>query len=110
MPQASAYLVALTAFTIVMLCMTFLTLLLYGLRALGRREGAPETVPAGAPATAEAEEEQQLLAVLAAAAREALQAPVHVHRVHVYRDASTDRWSRAGRMDIMVSHRVEPKR
>ena len=54
--------------------------------------------------------EPELLAVIAAAAREVLQAPVRVHRVHVHRGPLVEHWSRAGRMDIMISHRVEPKR
>jgi len=49
-------------------------------------------------------------AVLAAAAAAALEAPVVLHQVHVYRGPAADQWSRAGRMDIMVSHRVEPRR
>ncbi|HSK09564.1 MAG TPA: hypothetical protein VK911_08305, partial [Vicinamibacterales bacterium] len=54
--------------------------------------------------------DEEMVAVLAAAAREVLGAPVRLYEVHVHRGGSTERWSRAGRMDIMISHRVEPKR
>ena len=72
-------------------------------RTAGRRSRA-------ARAGASSGMEPELLAVIAGAAREALQAPVRVHRVHVHRGPVIERWSRAGRMDIMISHRVEPKR
>jgi hypothetical protein len=97
------YLVALIAFFVVMAGMAFLMGLFYALRTAGERF---RPVPAGAAAGSDPE----LLAVIAAAAREALQAPVRVHRVHVHRGPLVEHWSRAGRMDIMISHRVEPKR
>jgi hypothetical protein len=50
-----------------------------------------------------------MAAVLAAAVAEVLGPRVRVHRVHVHR-GEADRWSRAGRMDVMVSHRVGPTR
>lgn len=97
------YLVALVAFAVVMAGMTFLMGLFYALRTAGERFR-----PAAAPDAAGVDPE--LLAVIVAAAREALQAPVRVHRVHVHRGPLVEHWSRAGRMDIMISHRVEPKR
>jgi hypothetical protein len=30
--------------------------------------------------------------------------------VHVHRGPVVEHWSRAGRMDLMISHRVEPRR
>ena len=51
-----------------------------------------------------------LIAVLTAAAAEALGRPVQVHRVHVHRAPESDRWSRAGRLDVMLSHRGGPRR
>jgi hypothetical protein len=96
------YLVALLAFAVVMVGMTFLMTLFYALRTAGERFKGP--------AAAEAAHDPELLAVIVAAAREALQAPVRVHRVHVHRGPLVESWSRAGRMDIMISHRVEPKR
>ncbi|HNV03622.1 MAG TPA: hypothetical protein PLN93_14600 [Vicinamibacterales bacterium] len=97
------YFVALVAFLVVMAGMAFLMGLFYALRAAGARIG-------GAPAEPVSGVNPELLAVVAAAASEALQAPVRLHRVHVHRGPVIERWSRAGRMDIMVSRRVEPKR
>lgn len=51
-----------------------------------------------------------LLAVLAAAASEALGGPVVLRHVHITPRAQAEQWSRAGRMDIMISHRVGPQR
>jgi TRAP-type C4-dicarboxylate transport system permease large subunit len=87
---------------IVMTGMVLLTILFYALNLVARRRGLP--APALPPI------DPELLVALAAAAAEALAAPVIVHRVHVHRGAAAERWSRAGRMDIMISHRVEPKR
>jgi hypothetical protein len=101
--MTNPYLVALIAFVVVMLGMAFLMGLFYLLRTAGERFRP-------APAEAVSGVNPELLAVIAGAAREALQAPVRVHRVHVHRGPVIERWSRAGRMDIMISHRVEPKR
>jgi len=103
--------VALIAFAIVMAGMAFLVVVLEIFRRIGARttRRAAAAAAGGAPAPVEAPDEE-LIAVLAAAAREALGAPVRLYQVHVHRGGSTERWSRAGRMDIMVSHRVEPKR
>ena len=54
--------------------------------------------------------DDEVIAVLAAAAREGLQAPVRLHQVHVHRESAVERWSRTGRVDIMTSRRMEPKR
>jgi hypothetical protein len=51
----------------------------------------------------------QVIAVLTAAAAIALDAPVVLHQARVY-SAEAERWSRAGRMDIMVSHSIGPRR
>jgi hypothetical protein len=85
--------------------MVFLAVWLYVFRRLGDRPG-PRVEPMR-PAEAIGDE---LIAVLAAAAREALQAPVRLHQVHVHREPAVERWSRAGQVDIMTSHWVEPKR
>lgn len=100
--------VALIAFTIVMAGMAFLVVVLEVFRRLGQRT-ARRPAAAGTAAEPPAIDEE-LVAVLTAAAREVLGAPVRLYQVHVHRGGSTERWSRAGRMDIMVSHRVEPKR
>jgi hypothetical protein len=102
------YTVSLIAFSIVMTGMVSLTGVFYLLRYFGRRKTAATALAPSAELSNEADEE--LLAVLAAAAREALQAPVKVYHVHVHREATVERWSRAGRMDVMISHRVERKR
>ena len=56
------------------------------------------------------DDDEELVAVLTAAAEAAIGRPVRVHRVHVHPRRAMELWSRAGRMDIMISHRVEPKR
>jgi hypothetical protein len=95
-------LVALLAFTAVMAAMAFLTAVLLALRRLAERLSPAPAEAVGLP--------PRLLAVLTAAASEALGTAVRLHRVHVHRDPVVERWSRAGRMDIMISHRVEPRR
>ncbi len=53
----------------------------------------------------------ETLAVLTAAAAAALGSPVVVHRVHAGTPVrAQETWSRAGRLDIMVSHRLGPGR
>jgi hypothetical protein len=98
----SPLLVPLLVFGVVMAAMLFLTAVFVAFRRLAGRLAAP-------PATAEALSPERL-AVLAAAASEALGTAVRLHRVHVHRGPVVERWSRAGRMDVMISHRVEPRR
>ncbi len=99
--MSSPIAVAAVCFGAVMVSMTLLTAILFLLRSL-RRPAPGALDPAGV--------DPELLAVLAAAATAALGRPVSIHRVHVRPLPSQEAWSRAGRMDIMVSHRVEPKR
>ncbi len=61
---------------------------------------------AASPTPAQAEIDPEILAVLAAAAYTAFGAPVRIHRVHVHSERSGLGWERAGRMDIMLSHRM----
>jgi hypothetical protein len=96
---------ALLAFAIVMAGMVLLTGLCFLLRAVA----TPRLARAGAPGPATVAD-PLLIAVLAAAASEALGRPVRLHRVHLRGTAERERWSRAGRMDVMVSHRVGPRR
>ncbi len=96
-------LVPFVALLVVMTGMALLMGLFYALRAAGARTGRAVEEPVSGV-------NPEVLAVLAAAASEALRAPVRVHQVHVHRGPVIERWSRAGRMDVMVSHRVEPKR
>jgi hypothetical protein len=101
--MSQALSVFVVAFAIVFTGMLLLMAILYLLRAAGRFK--PAIVEPSAPAP-----DHELIAVLAAAAHAALGAPVRVHRVHIHREHATEAWARAGRMDIMVSHRMEPKR
>ncbi len=91
------------AFLMVLAALILLTGTVALLRSLARAH-APE--PADAPTAVD----PRLVAVLAAAAHAALGAPVRIHRVHVHRGPAVEAWSRAGRMDIMLSHKLEPKR
>lgn len=95
--------VFVVAFAMVFVGMGLLTLVLFAMRAAGRR-------PAKKLAEAEQGVDPQVVAVLATAAAEVLGRPVLVHRVHIHRERATELWSRAGRMDIMVSHRVERRK
>ena len=99
----SPYAVAAVAFTVVMVSMAFLTLVCFGMRRVAMR-----AEPAAEAATEAVD--PRLLAVLTAAASEALAVPVRIHQVHLHRGPTADAWSRAGRMDVMISHRVEPRR
>jgi glutaconyl-CoA/methylmalonyl-CoA decarboxylase subunit delta len=88
------------AFALVFLALGLLALLIFALRALGERSARRK------PATAAIELDPEILAVLAAAAYTAVGAPLRIHRVHVHSDRSGLGWERAGRMDIMLSHRM----
>jgi hypothetical protein len=96
-------LIALMTFAIVLVGMFMLTGALLALRWLATLRPSPKTA-------ASAELDPELVAVLAAAAREALHKPVRIYQVHIYHEPVVERWSRAGRVDIMVSHRVERRR
>ncbi len=98
---------ALMTFLMVSTSLALISLVLYGLRALalaveGRR------VPAGK--TAGDGPDEELAVVLAAAAHTVLGPRARVRRIHLHHDTEDELWSRAGRVDIMHSHRVEPKR
>lgn len=101
--------VALVCFSIVMLVMGLLTLLIFGLRSAARLAGR-RAAAALSPDASASDLPEELVAVLAAAAHAALGRPVKVHRVHVGKVPGQELWSRAGRLDIMVSHRVAPPR
>ena len=91
------------AFSLVFLALGLLALLIFFLRALGERSARRPSV------VTEPDFDPELLAVLAAAAYTAFGAPVRIHRVHVHPERSGLGWERAGRMDIMLSHRMLPK-
>jgi hypothetical protein len=96
--------IALLSFTIVMCGM----LLLASVCALLRRSSGEPHLAAD-PSPAAESLDPVLLAVITAAVSQAIGRRVRIHRVHVHR-ASAERWSRAGRMDVMISHRVGPTR
>jgi hypothetical protein len=52
----------------------------------------------------------EIIAVLTAAAMETLGQPVAIHSARLHRDADHPSWASAGRIDIMLSHRVGPRR
>lgn len=110
MSHLSPPLIALTAFALVFVSLGALAALLFGLRALGMRSARRQAEAALAAAGADAAGlDEETLAVLAASAWMALGAPVRIHRVHVHGEPAGQAWERAGRMDIMVSHRVGHK-
>jgi hypothetical protein len=100
--MSQAVQVALTAFAVVFLAMMALTGAAYLAGLAARRSASKPSKHGEEPA--EKEVDASTLAVLAAAAYEALKKPVRVHRVHLHREPSMETWSRAGRMDILVSH------
>ncbi len=98
------------AVALVLLCVVLVVAaLLVGIR-LGRRSARPAPQPAAVPAPAESGEPPELVAVLAAAAHAALGRPVVLRRISVLRSAGQENWSRVGRIDILRSHRLDPKR
>jgi len=101
MSHGSPLVVAALAFGLVFLALGALAALLFTLRALATRAAARRPAPG--------EIDPETLAVLAAALHATLGAPVRLHRVHVHGGPSGENWERAGRMDIMLSHRVMPK-
>ena len=103
MTHESPWLIALIAFSLVFAALGLLAALLFTLRALAVRSARRKPAAAGDAI------DPELLAVLAAGAYMALGAPVRIHRVHVHGEAGGQAWERAGRMDIMVSHRVGKK-
>jgi Na+-transporting methylmalonyl-CoA/oxaloacetate decarboxylase gamma subunit len=78
-------LIALAGVSVVMTVMTLLVGILYFLKAVSRRQAV-------------------------SAADAAVGRPVVVRRINVLRPASQENWSRVGRIDLLRSHRVDPKR
>jgi hypothetical protein len=94
--------IAALAFVTVMVAMFLVTGLCEAMRRLG---AAVSRAEADAPPAISPE----IVAVITAAVGEAIGRPVRIHRIHFDRGAA-ERWSRAGRMDVMISHRVGPTR
>jgi hypothetical protein len=109
MSHLSPPLIALTAFGLVFVSLGALAALLFTLRALAVRSARRKAAAALAAGAAAEAIDEETLAVLAASAWMALGAPVRIHRVHVHGEPAGQAWERAGRMDIMVSHRVGHK-
>lgn len=110
MSHLSPPLIALTAFALVFASLGLLAALLFSLRALAVRSARRKAAAALAAAAPSGDGlDEETLAVLAASAWMALGAPVRIHRVHVHGEPAGQAWERAGRMDIMVSHRVGHK-
>lgn len=109
MSHLSPPLIALTAFALVFVSLGALAALLFLLRALAVRSARRKAAADLAAGAAADGLDEETLAVLAASAWMALGAPVRIHRVHVHGEPAGQAWERAGRMDIMVSHRVGHK-
>ena len=101
--------VALISMSVVMCVMTLLVGVLYALQAVSRRQ-AKAAAAAASDTVPENGITPELVVVLAAAAHAALGKAVVVRRIHVLRPAGQETWSRVGRIDILRSHRMEPKR
>lgn len=108
----SPYVVALTCMSVVMCVMTLLVGVLYLLQAVTRRQARAAAAASAAEAAAVPEDgiTPELVVVLAAAAHAALGKSVVIRRVHALRPAGQENWSRVGRIDILRSHRMDPKR
>ena len=104
----SPSLVALVCFSVVMCVMALLVGVLYAFQAVTRRQAAAAE-SAAATAVPEDGISPELVAVLAAAATAALGKAVVIRRINV-RPAGQENWSRVGRIDILRSHRMDPKR
>ena len=108
----SPTIVAVICLAVVMSVMTLLVGVLYALQAVYRRQGATAAKATAAQAAAASKDgiTPELVVVLAAAAHAALGKAVLVRRIHVLRPAGQENWSRVGRIDILRSHRMDPKR
>ena len=102
-------LVALVCMSVVMCVMALLVGVLYAFQFVSRRQAAA-SASAAASVVPEDGITPELVAVLAAAATAALGRSVVVRRIHVLRPAGQENWSRVGRIDILRSHRMDPKR
>ncbi len=101
--------VALVCFSVVMFVMALLVGVLYAFQFVTRRQAAAKSA-AAPPVLPEDGFTPELVAVLAAAATAALGRSVVVRRINVLRPTGQENWSRVGRIDILRSHRLDPKR
>ena len=91
--------VGVVAFAMVFLALGILAAVMFLLRAIAYRR-AEKTAPLAT------EDSPELLAILTAAARSALGRPIRIHHVHIHQEAKGEVWTRAGRLDVMFSHRL----
>ena len=111
MSDSSTLRVAALAFALVFATLSVLAITLFALRKLASKSDFTAHVKAKPEHPRHREIDPEILVVLAAAAHEALGVPVRIRRVHVHHGHTAgDAWSRSGRMDIMISHRVDRKR
>jgi len=71
-------------------------------QGLAKRRGSREAVPPSVPDTIPELSEEEI-AVIAAAAEQAIAEPVRIHRIRLVSEEEGV-WSRIGRLDIMRSH------
>jgi hypothetical protein len=95
--------VVATAFALVFVGMGVLTGLVYALNAL------KNAVARCAQPVPQAGLDAQTLAVLAAAVHAALGRHARIHKIHVHRERGDEAWTRVGRMDLLLTHRVQPR-
>jgi hypothetical protein len=98
---------ALMTFLMVAISLALISLVLQGLKALAL---AVEKRAADAGEQDDQGVDTELAVVLAAAAHAVLGPGTRIRRIHLHHGTEDELWSRAGRVDIMHSHRVEPKR
>ena len=95
------------AFALVFTGMSILTALVYALNAVknaAARRAARLTVP-----TPQGAVDPRTVAILAAAVHAALGRPARIHKIHVHRERGDEAWTRVGRMDLLLTHRVQPR-
>ena len=95
--------VVAVAFAVVFVGMGVLTGLVYALDAI-KRVAARRAEP-----LPESGLDPRTTAVLAAAVHAALGRPARIHRVHVHRERDDEAWVKVGRMDLLLTHRVQPR-
>lgn len=102
---------ALTAFGVVLFSMAVLTLILLVIRRAARAiEARRRSDPPASDTPVDEAVDPRTVAILAAAISAALDKPVRIHRVHLHSAHDRERWGRAGRMDILLSHDVRQNR
>jgi hypothetical protein len=99
--------VVAVAFALVFTGMGILTALVYALNAV-KNAASRRAARASAPAP-QGGIDPRTVAVLAAAVHAALGRPARIHRIHVHRERGDEAWLKVGRMDLLLTHRVQPR-